>query len=1015
MSTQKNSFVTIAEQISLLNQNNIEVLSALNDIVTSQDSSVNVTITDDNGNQNVYALPSVGNIQNEITVINSNIQRLSGLNNNTVHIINGNSTKIVYTADLNVEPNRIDALSAVTQFNSNNNFFFDEFLNPLLTVKFDLTNIIGDDVDGVIARRYFVQFETDPTGALTSDGIIAQNDFMNLYVGKTNINISDFLNWLQNPSMVGIVDNTTPLYTDHEFQFDYQQVNAHGVFSVISQELDTVNNKLWFHIYPYTYTTLDGIVHQLQVNDELILNKQDSVTRWNILETSFASSEFRIRVERVEGYDPIPTGTNILKYYSDVTVEKIVEVNVGFNEYLVVFMIPTNSKNNLKNGVWSTGTGLYTNNLLLDTNSNITLAQYYLNNVSDYGNAIKDLVATTLPVSAAITPNAPVLVSTNFKVVQTNQHLTDTSDTSNLLNLQSQKTQLKNKLDQINTAITQKNQAISTTKYSSVAQQQQDQNELAALQAQQTTYSANLYSITQQMVSNTTLANTPDPTYSARGFWLIPDPVQQTGYRPQEVIQFETQFRKYNINGTQNQTQGYNIVSGDTTVTGYFSNWTSVLSGVRQRVFDSTNNKWVWKTEDITDADTPNINQLDIPILPNEQIDIRVRSISEVGYPTTLTESNWSNILTIPFPSNLSTISSQNSTILQDAQSDNANLAFQQTLTSQGITQHVSNSFNNGNQYVAHLDSNIQTVFKDTQGNSFTLQDYLKYLTDQINSLNTAINSLKGALNVFVYNGTNEVQVSNNSSTIINVNVINYGSTTDNINYTNNTYIITDFYIRLSNSSSGDLNFLISEFYQSGSTVRTGNSNLPCLVDVNNNLLLQQANQFLYFCDTANGKSIYNGNTFDDITQYSSNPSYTYLSANLNSTTQICGLSGNFVDPVSPTNPVYSALGVINNPSGLNDWDIPGGFCTLICPKVNSINDLIVSDVDFYTIGSNNDLTIPINIYWKFKGTTDATIQITGTQTPITHTKTLRMRFRPLSLNVYFDFNVVFTLNSVVV
>jgi hypothetical protein len=196
MSTQKNSFVTLAEQISLLNQNNVEVLAALNDIVTSQDSSVNVTITDDQGNQSVYALPSVGNIQNEITVINSNIQRLSGLNNNSVHIINGNSTKIVYTADLNVEPNRIDALSAVTQFTSNNNYFFDEFINPMLTVKFDLTTVIDDDVDGVIARRYFVQFETDKTGALTSDGVIAKNDFMNLFVGQTNINISDFLNWL---------------------------------------------------------------------------------------------------------------------------------------------------------------------------------------------------------------------------------------------------------------------------------------------------------------------------------------------------------------------------------------------------------------------------------------------------------------------------------------------------------------------------------------------------------------------------------------------------------------------------------------------------------------------------------------------------------------------------------------------------------------------------------------------------------------------------------------------------
>jgi hypothetical protein len=42
---------------------------------------------------------------------------------------------------------------------------------------------------------------------------------------------------------------------------------------------------------------------------------------------------------------------------------------------------------------------------------------------------------------------------------------------------------------------------------------------------------------------------------------------------------------------------------------------------------------YTWLTEDITNPDLPNINQLDISIQSNEKIDIRIKSISEVGWP----------------------------------------------------------------------------------------------------------------------------------------------------------------------------------------------------------------------------------------------------------------------------------------------------------------------------------------------------------------------------------------------
>ena len=620
MSAQKNSFVTIAEQIQLLNNNAVEIMTKLNSIVTSKDSTINVTQIDSDGNETTYAMPTVGKLQSDINVLNNNVKTLAGLNDNSAQIINGQSTKKIYLADLNREPNRIDFLNPVTQFSSTNNWFFESLMNPIISINFDLTDKIENAVDGVISRRYIVRFERDTDNNYTENGLRSKNDFTSKFINKSDINLKDFTDWHINPTNTGVVDNKNLLYDEQYFEFDYQEVQEHGIFSVLKQETDTINNKLWFHIYPFKYTTITGEERVIKAGDELILNRQDSITRWSILETSVASSDFRVRLERIEGFDPIPTGANVLKFYGSKMVKKTVKVSVGFDEYLVVFMKPTNRKNNIKGSVWSQGTALYTNDLVLDTDSNVSMAQYYLNTVYDYGQVLKDMVVKTIPSKFGIKPNAPELNSDNFKVVQINKHLTDTSDSKEIKDLHSQKNQVKTRLDQINSAISQKNKELSVTKYQSVAEQNKAQNELTKLIQEQESQSKLLYSLTTQIKSKTDTINKVDAKFRVRGFWAMPAPQQEQGYREQEVVQFEIQYRYSAKNGLENQTEGYTVVDGDQTKTGYFSNWVPLKSDLRKRSYDESSQTWVWEIDDISDADTPNINQLDIAIQQGEKV-----------------------------------------------------------------------------------------------------------------------------------------------------------------------------------------------------------------------------------------------------------------------------------------------------------------------------------------------------------------------------------------------------------
>jgi len=1010
---QKNSFVTVAEQISLLNLNATEIITRLNDIVTAQDSSVNVTQLDDDGNEVSYALPTVGKLQSDINQANENIKRLAGMNDNNVHVIDGQSTKKIYLSDLNREPNKIDNLEVVNTFKSTNNWFFESLMNPSLSVVFDVTDKVGSDVDGVISRRYIVDFEKDDDNNYTDMGEAARLEFIDKFVNKTNINLTDFLDWITNPTNTGVVNNLTPTYDEQKFDFIFQEVQEHGVFSVLKQETDTINNKLWFHVYPFRYTTLEGEEKTLQNGDELVLNKQDSVTRWKILETSVSSSNFRVRLERLEGFDPIPTGTNILKYYGSTGIDKDVSVTVGFDEYLVVFMKPTNSRNRIKGSIWSQGTGVYTNDLVLDSDDNVSMAQYYLDTVFDYGNLLKDMIEKQIPSSFGITPNAPELTTDNFKVVQINKHITDTDDAQQMKDLHKSKNTLKSKLEQVNDAISQKNQELSVKKYASVADKNRSQNELTKLVSEQQALSKNLYSVTRQIKSKTDTVNVADAKFRVRGFWEIPTGQDQAGYRTQEVIQFKIQYRYSSKTGTENQTEGYELIDGDTTSTGYFSNWVQLYSDVRKRTYDEETETWTWDIEDVSDADTPNINQLDISIRSGEKVEVRVISISEVGYPDALLESIWSNTLTVEFPDDLNNVLDQNEFILKEAETDNILIEFEQSLDSKGINRHVQDSFFLAEEYIAHTDETIETSYKDDQGNPFSLKEYLEYLTGRIDSLEAIINSAKGVLKVTVFNGSDEIEVKNNSETNINMSLQNYGISTDGINYTNAVSIIKDFYIKFDNlSTTTELKFLVTDSYTAGTNVRQSTTdNLAALVDNQNDFVIQENGQWVYFCDNNQGDIIYDGNIL-----HTSTSSLIYAGYLQENTTQSIGLASGYINKDrsgNTANDAYPATGNIFAGPNVNEWFLGHGTMgTTIAPQVNTIDDLIVGSGNKKVLDNSESIVIPLNIYWLFK-TSASTNSVNISSLPLTeHNKSLRVRMHPSSIDSAFEFVINFNIQN---
>ena len=1065
-----NSFVTLAEKITILNKNCVEILTKVNDLVSSQSDSVNI-VYDDNGAINSFSQPTVGYLKNQIDVLNQNMKRMASIDGYTF-IRDGQSFKRVMTSDLNREPAPINDINQVVTFTPINNHFFESLMNPMLAVTIDLTDKIEQVVNKIVSRRYIVRFDKNLDGTLTEAGLRSFNSFSTTFLNKSGINISDFISWYDNPSNDGLVVDTVKPYDEQLYDLALKTLDYYGVFSVIKVEIDDINNKMWYHLNDIKYYGNDGTIKTLSIGDNLIVNKLNAGSRYVIKEVNTDSSNTKIRVENVEGYDPIVVGANVLKYYSDISVIKSVQINVGFDEYIVQFIKPINTDDNVVGSLWSKGISFYTNDLILDTNNNINLANYYVQAVYDYGTLLRDMITKRIPTIYGGIPNPVTLSADNFKVVQINKHLTDDKDQNALLKTHADKSSVKTQISQLNSAIIQKTSKLNAGGLTT----NEKQTYLAEINKMKTDLNIstnNLSSLLTQIVEiNSGQANTAAAKYRVRGFWQIPEPIVTNNTSPQHVIQFRVQYRYSSKSGNSNNIETFNYVNvtqpsvtttptttgtivrtslggsqrtggaalaattagGNATVSqegrtalppinvgkavpvastqvstttetptngpkyANFSNWVEFLSDVRKRYWDENSKQWYWKIEDVSDAETPNINQLDIAIQQNERVEIRVKAISEVGWPDSLLESDWSNVLTQDFPDDLSAVLADNQFILAEATQDKTTVAFETTLSSKGVNKHIEESYNVNQDYVAHKDTSIAVSIANTAGQSsnMNLFQYLTFLTNRIAALEQTISGVKGNLNIILYKKTTALKtITNNTTTNINIECEDYGTVITGRTYANGINIIEDYVLSFENSNqSGNLGFLSARLYTSGGTNAFysdgGSNNKVLLVDMNSNLYTQNDNQFIWFADRDNNDWVSTGATnTTTATYYLSNATYN-LGTTGSSTTSNC---------------VWNVNDIFGNGTGYPDLQ-----CAVF-PYLPDVTNFIENGQDkTKIIKPQTKFNIGLKVFFKFDGSIISTATRTADTNNSTKSRKLKFWFETND-NTTYQFIINFNLN----
>lgn len=1031
----KSSYPVVADQIVAYNKNVLEILSKINSLATTQEPSVEVRIFDMDGVIKTYNLPSFTYLKSEIERINNSVNSMYNIDSGgaLIQTSSANKFKKIITVDLNKEPNSINDIGVVTQFKSQSNWFFESMLNPSLFIELDLRDKVEDNVRKIVSRRYIVDFASNPDGTLTTLGQSALDSFNSLYRGVSGIDIEEFENWYR--TTPGIVDPINPKYDEQTFDLEPNTILYDGIFNVVKIEEDALNRKLWYHVNTLDYIINDtGELRQLAIGSELIPNLQNSSTRYKIVEISNTESNSRLRLERVEGLQPIPIGIGTLKIYSPVVYRKRARIGIGFEERNVVFIKPMNADSNLISKNWSGGTGFFTNDLRADNGT--TMDQFYIDFVYDYGEFLQDQVAKKIPNSLAGQPNIAQLSSENFKVVQINKHLTDNPDSNLMKTKHNYVVSLKSEIVQIQEAIEGRNKKLKATRFTSDSQKKQFENEVDELSKKKNSKSKLLETTNQEILSLSRSSTTKiEPKYRLRGFWDIPQPIIKRGTLPQEVVQFRIQYRYISKDGREPSVETFKLSDDNGQKTAAFSNWNEFKTDSRKRNYNLETLAYTWEVEDLESADTPNINQVDLSISPNERIEIRVKSISEVGWPESPIESEWSDTISVDFPDDLNNVILDNQFILEEASREEVKVKVDGELTARGLDSHLSETIILNNKSFFHTSDSILSGFKDDNGVILSLLEYLKKLEDRVKSLEEKISRAKGELEIIIIRNNQEFIIGNNSETEFNIECEEYldpftgsGVPSGRV-FANNIYVIKDFILKVKNKSiDSDLGLLSNRQYLSNNAIYSSaapqtfwvnNQDELLFTDVSGSSRTHLDNMFLWSVN-------YDTVTQTELSKLSENIGNSFTSLNNNSITNVLGLV--------EYNIGYSeslAMAFVSSNNSLLDstkWIDPvvsvGSTTKLLStihPVTPDLQNLVETNEDKVRSvkgGDDNAIIVPIHIYFKMNALDNTQsgkdyeyIDLNKVTQTVKHIKKIRFFVEDENQNRPFTFTVKFTLN----
>lgn len=715
-----NSFAETVNKLVNATNTALNVMVATNSAITTKDDTVSISVQDTDpitGDASTisFSIPAYNKVLNSLNSVLSTVD-VFVKGQGTVQLADGSYRKII-TQPIASPPDKVSGVALPTTFGVKSNWFFESMMFPQLTVSVDLKGKIDDSSDRVVVKRVILDNFNAAETQWFMDNMAGKEMS---YYDATQLLSKNGKNYYEDDEVLEL-----PLYSQ-----------AYTGYFVV-MDIQTINNQEWFYLddVKYAKTTDTPLIKNLQLSRGDLLKYNNSV--WKVEEIDL--NEKKIRITPSVGMD-YPAINGQFYIYTVPFSTKILDIPIGYNECDMIFLKGVNDDFNVLSSSWSDSISFWTNSLILDGGVD-TLESYYNRYVSDFGMQLEGQARERyIPAYYGIKPNAPRFTADNFTVSQVNNQLNAALDTNSIKNTQVQIETAKTTISSLKNTIAQ--QKADLVEETSPAARLDLNNKINAniqsLSAATVEYQSLVRSLSTAAYENSAVLATPK--YRIRGFFEVPaGKSTDSGERPQETVQFDIAYRYLKIDGTGNALETYSYTDPSTgqKVNGVFTDWILTQTVAKQKEFDASSNSYVWVNPSISDGNEVNINQVDIPIQRGEKVQIKIRSISEAGWPYNPIKSEWSDAVIVNFPTNLES-SDQIVNILTDAQSEETAIKLNETLSSSGVTSHLSDSIPNPNQgsgtYFKHQSEGIALKKREKNVEGTILQertiDLQSYLDD---------------------------------------------------------------------------------------------------------------------------------------------------------------------------------------------------------------------------------------------------------------------------------------------
>lgn len=807
----------------------VNILTALNQSLSTSASEVSVTLADGTG---TVRIPSFLYLENKLETLSGNFEALFNIPKSGEAWFQRNLSSDMYKLNL-VKANTAPASVSINQNQiyggAVENNIIKDLVNPKLYIRLNISDL-PDNIDKAYMQKIII-YDKSLYDTLSSAGYTSYEEVKAVLYNMTpGTDYSEYGSILDLPlkrdryiSEFHITDIPNTEYGNPYYAAD-DTAHNHLLYSV---QLDTI-----------TYTDKDdtSLTYTIKTGD--ILTLRDSYVLYRVKEvTQDTDSElqplYTVILEEYLGHQALQpysenTAMTLEIYNTDYSEFKYIDIPLEENPYICVFIgsVYDNVRSTLSAPLFLNLNEIYMHDasgtLLYDGNSStpVTCMQYYQKycknigdlidavsqtaypQLDDYSNADLEEMTSGQPVKNAV--SGTISADGILTVKRINRHLIDDVTSDKIIALHAQKASIKDQLstlqdniDQVynQMTVTDFNQNVSVTLSSLTSKLDGYYNERITLQKQLSAIINNISALAGDA------KGTDEAKYRIRGNVTVD---QLTDYLHTEfgdscdIIGMDLEYKYKSAN---NDTT--NITAVNSSV---FTDWVKLPSVPREREleFDSVTGKYNIKFTDYSS----NINiikwtQVDIPITQGEEVVIRVRYKYSTGDPFINLYTPWSDEITVAFPTEYEE-DYELGDIISDNADDEKSAMLTQKLSDEGYTEHVSDKIIDASQTFYHQPEHIYSGFNTSENNMLSLKDKLTEMVNDIDAYKSAIDSeLNSEYKVYLEWDNNSVLLNDNTENNIIINEQNSGVT--------NTFTRKNMNIVIKNT--GDINIKLYSIF----------------------------------------------------------------------------------------------------------------------------------------------------------------------------------------------------------